>query len=63
MINNRKNILLYQKTDFNHNLITQLSNIYKCCKCKRNNSIIDSTILSHNCLFCNTPNYINREKK
>lgn len=63
MINNRKNILLYQKTDFNHHLISQLSNIYKCCKCKRNNSIIDFTLLSHNCLFCGTPNYINREKK
>ena len=59
MDNIRKNTLLYQKTEFNHHLISQLSNIYKCCKCKRNNTIIANTNLqSQNCLFCGTPNYV-----
>jgi hypothetical protein len=62
-MNTRKNILLYQKTDFNHHLISQLANIYKCCKCKRNNTIIDKTnLLIQNCLFCGTPNYVKRDK-
>jgi len=61
---NKKNQMLYQKTEFNNHLICQLSSIFKCCKCKRNNNIMVSEgVLSQNCLFCGTPNYVKRENK
>ncbi len=51
--------MLYQKTNFNHHLICQLSTIFKCCKCKRNNSIIpNNTNNTQNCMYCGMPNYI-----
>mgnify|MGYP003332605306 FL=1 len=63
-MNNSSRIqILYQKTDFNNHKICQLPGIIKCCKCKRNNSImVAPNILSQNCLFCGTPNYVKREK-
>jgi hypothetical protein len=63
MENIKQKQTIYQKTEFNNNLICQLSNIFKCCKCKRNNSImVGINFLSQNCLFCGTPNYVKREK-
>jgi hypothetical protein len=53
----------YQKTDFNSSLICQLPTIFKCSnsRCKKNNNIfVDKHIISQNCLFCGTPNYINK---
>jgi hypothetical protein len=60
----KKKQILYQKTEFNKHLICQLSTIMKCCKCKRNNNImVPEGVLSQNCLFCGTPNYVKRENK
>jgi hypothetical protein len=51
--------MIYQKTQFNTHLICQLSTIFKCSKCKKNNNILVSkNIVSQNCLFCGMPNYI-----
>ena len=51
--------MLYQKTNFNHHSICQLPTIFKCGKCKRNNSIIpNNTSVSQNCMFCGMPNYV-----
>jgi hypothetical protein len=64
MEKNHRNQIMYQKTEFNNNLICQLNCIFKCCKCKRNNTIIvEETSLSQFCLFCGTPNFIKRVKK
>lgn len=61
---NRRNEILYNKTDFNSHLICQFKTIFRCCKCKRNNTIIEGNNgFSQCCLFCGTPNYIKREKK
>lgn len=61
--NSHRNQMIYTKTEFNHSNICMLSNIFKCCKCKRNNNIIvESNLLSQLCLFCGTPNYVKREK-
>jgi hypothetical protein len=54
-MNNRKEIL-YKKTDFNNHKICQLINIFMCCKCKKNNDIIENMKIQ-NCLFCGTPNF------
>lgn len=68
MVNNKRNIFINTKNDFNHYHISQLSNIYKCCKCKRNNSILGDINNSNCgasylfCLFCGTPNYVKRDK-
>lgn len=63
MENDKRKQILYQKTEFNKHLICQLPNIFKCCKCKRNNScIILNNLLVQNCLFCGNPNYVKREK-
>ena len=63
MNSNNRIQILYQKTDFNNHKICQMPGIFKCCKCKRNNSVmVLPNILSQNCLFCGTPNYIKREK-
>jgi lipoate synthase len=60
---NKRKEILYQKTEFNNHLICQLPNIFKCSKCKRNNTImVQQNILTQNCLFCGTPNYVKREK-
>jgi hypothetical protein len=60
-MNNNRLQILYQKTDFNHHKICQLPGIFKCCKCKKNNTrIIDQyTYNVQLCLFCGTPNQIN----
>jgi len=51
--------MLYQKTDFNHHRICQLKGIFKCCKCKRNNSTqLDKEREAQYCLFCGMPNKI-----
>ena len=56
--------ILYQKTDFNHHKICQLSGIFKCCKCKKNNSIlVEANILVQLCLFCGMPNQIIKKMK
>ena len=60
-INNKRKQILYQKTDFNNHLICQLSGIFKCCKCKRNNTVfVQPAVLSQNCMFCGMPNYVKR---
>ena len=51
--------ILYQKTDFNHHKICQLEYIFKCCKCKKNNTIM-ANINVQSCLFCGTPNNIKK---
>ena len=57
-MNNRVQ-MLYQKTDFNHHRICQLKGIFKCCKCKRNNSTqLDKEREAQYCLFCGMPNKI-----
>ena len=62
MENDKRKQMLYQKTDFNNHKICQLPNIFKCCKCKRNNnSIVLQNSLVQPCLFCGTPNYNKRK--
>lgn len=43
--------ILYQKTEFNSSKICQLSGIYKCCKCKRNNNI-NTTLVNTSVQSC-----------
>ena len=62
MQNNKRKEILYNKTDFNRHLICQLPSIFKCCKCKKNNTIVSNLTLAQNCLFCGIPNYVKREK-
>ena len=55
--------ILYQKTEFKNHKICQMDGIFKCCKCKKNNSIIvQNNNLVQNCFFCSTPNYIKKIK-
>ena len=63
-MDNRKQII-YQKTDFNQSYICMLNTVFKCSKCKKNNTIIknSNSIKSQNCLFCGNPNYIEYLKK
>jgi hypothetical protein len=57
-MNKNRHQILYQKTQFNHHQICQLTCIFKCCKCKKNNTIIDTTGEKiQSCLFCGMPNY------
>ena len=53
--------IIYQKTEFNNSAICQLPNIFKCSKCKHNNTIQNINILYHNCLFCGNPNFISNK--
>jgi hypothetical protein len=63
MNSNRRNQVIYQKTEFNNYLICQLPNVFKCIKCKHNNNVqVYKNILSQPCLFCGTPNYVKRER-
>ena len=49
--------MIYQKTEFNKSLICMLNTVFKCSKCKKNNSIIISPDKKYqNCLFCGNPN-------
>lgn len=58
-MNNHRLQILYQKTDFNTSRICQLNGIFKCCKCKKNNSVIfESNYSVQLCLFCGTPNSV-----
>jgi hypothetical protein len=61
MNNNHRLQMLYQKTDFNASKICQLNGIFKCCKCKKNNSImVESSISIQLCLFCGMPNNVKK---
>ena len=53
--------LLYQKNDFNYSRICILSNIFICKKCRKNNSIISSKILTQKCCFCGHPNFTTKQ--
>jgi len=55
--------ILYQKTQFNDSKICQLDNIFKCCKCKKNNTIFNqpNNLATQSCLFCGTPNYTKKK--
>jgi hypothetical protein len=55
--NNRQQ-LQYQKTDFNAHRICHLPGIFRCAKCKKNNSTSPGAALFQQCLFCGMPNYI-----
>lgn len=53
--------MLYQKTDFNHHHICQIKGIFKCCKCKKNNSLlVQNNETVQFCLFCGMPNNISK---
>ena len=59
MIHNHRSQMLYQKTSFNNHKICQLSGIFKCCKCKKNNMIVvDINHKAQMCLFCGMPNNV-----
>jgi hypothetical protein len=61
MNNNNRLQKLYQKTEFNSYKICQLNGIFKCCKCKKNNSVmVEPNILVQICLFCGTPNHVKK---
>ena len=61
MERNKRNEILYQKTEFNKSRICQLPNIFKCIKCKHNNTIYFTPgVITQNCLFCGNPNYIKK---
>lgn len=61
-MNNNRFQILYQKTDFNHHKICQLSGIFKCCKCKKNNSVlVEPDKKFQLCLFCGMPNNIKKK--
>lgn len=58
-MNNHRLQILYQKTDFNASKICQLNGIFKCCKCKKNNTLfVEPNSLFQLCLFCGMPNNI-----
>lgn len=59
---NKNKQLIYQKNEFNRSLICMLPNIFKCSKCRHNNTIqFQSTLISQKCLFCGNPNYIRKK--
>lgn len=61
MNNNHRLQKLYQKTEFNNHKICQLSSVFKCCKCRKNNSVmVEPNILVQMCLFCGTPNHVKK---
>ena len=61
-MNNHRLQILYQKTEFNNHKICQMDGIFKCCKCKKNNSLLINNVMKVQlCLFCGTPNNIKRE--
>jgi hypothetical protein len=63
MINKRIQ-MANQKTEFNNSLICQFPNIFKCSKCKHNNSINNLTNHIYQlCLFCGNPNYLIGKRK
>jgi hypothetical protein len=61
-MNNHRLQMLYQKTEFNSHNVCQLNGIFKCCKCKKNNSLmVRPDSLVQFCLFCGTPNQVKKE--
>jgi hypothetical protein len=61
-MNNHRLQMLYQKTDFNSHKVCQLNGIFKCCKCKKNNTLmVNTSTLIQFCLFCGTPNQMKKE--
>lgn len=63
MKTNHRSQILYQKNDFNNHKICQLNCIFKCCKCKKNNTImVEMNVPSQLCLFCGTPNLVKRDR-
>jgi hypothetical protein len=61
-MNNHRLQILYQKTDFNSHKVCQLNGVFKCCKCKKNNTLmVDPNKLVQFCLFCGTPNQVKKE--
>ncbi len=54
--------MLYQKTDFHGHKICQLSTIFRCIKCKKNNSIQSTDKSVQYCIFCGMPNNIQHKK-
>jgi hypothetical protein len=62
MNNNHRKQMLYQKTDFSSHKICQLNGIFKCCKCRKNNSVmVQPNHLIQLCLFCGTPNQLKKD--
>ena len=56
-MNNNRDQILYQKTDFNHHKICQLQGIFKCCKCKKNNTVlVETNKMVQFCIFCGKKN-------
>jgi hypothetical protein len=60
--NDKRKQIMYQKTEFNNSSICQLSNIFRCNRCKKNNTIQTNTNVFQLCLFCGNPNYIANTK-
>lgn len=64
MNKNHRHQMLYQKNDFNSSKICHLNGVYKCCKCKKNNTLLVNEKSSFQlCLFCGTPNDIRNSLK
>lgn len=60
-MNNHRRQMLYQKTDFSHHHIRHLPNVFKCCKCRKHNTImVELTSPVQLCVFCGTPNHTKR---
>ena len=58
----QKKQILYQKTEFNNSKICMFPNIFKCSKCKQNNTTNNKDgVIYQNCLFCGNPNYIKKK--
>ena len=54
----QKDQIIYEKNIFNNSKIYVLSNIFRCNKCKHNNTIQKKEgVFFQNCLFCGNPNY------
>ena len=64
----RRKQMIYQKNEFNNSSICILQTIFKCSKCKKNNTIlgenknIQNVQNVQNCLFCGNPNSILKKK-
>ena len=64
MENNHRRQIVSQKTDFNNHSLCHLPNIFKCCKCRKNCTImVPNGVTTQNCLFCGTPNYVLHKNK
>jgi hypothetical protein len=62
MNENQRRQQMYEKTEFNFSKICMLDNIFKCSKCKHNNTIYPKAgIIYQHCMFCGNPNYIKKK--